>query len=161
MASFGLGQPQPGAAAPSEQELDSSTPWMAASEGNLALLKRSLSTLNLGVTSADENGYTLLHAASAYAQVPIIEWLLAQGVNVTATDNDGDSALHHTDDAMIAKLLIERGRVNPSLQNSEGKTALQVKQDDLQELMADEDDEHSEEASKLRELIAYLSSISQ
>lgn len=158
---FGLGQPPQGAAAPSIQEMDSSTPWMAASEGNLHLLQRSLSVMNVTGTLADENGYTLLHAAAAYAQSPIIEWLLLQqGIDVNATDNDGDSALHHTEDAMIAKLLVERGHINPSLQNSEGKTALQVKRDDLQELMQDEDDD-SEEASKLRELIAYLSSISQ
>jgi ankyrin repeat protein len=159
MPSFGLVE-QNASGTASNDEMDSSTPWMAASEGNLPRLQNALSTLNLPVIVADENGYTLLHAASAYAQVTIIEWLLTQNVNVNATDNDGDSALHHTEDAITAKFLVERGRIDPTLRNSEGKTSLQAKQDDLNELMTDEEDD-SEEASKLRELIAYLESIAQ
>jgi len=134
---------------------------MAASEGNLTLLQSSLSALNLQVTAADENGYTLLHAASAYTQLEVLAWLLLQGVDVNAVDNDGDSALHHVENVKTAKMLIEQGHVSPAVQNSEGKTALQVKRDDLEELMQDEDaEEDGEDASKLRELIAYLSSIS-
>lgn len=162
MASFGLGQPQHAATSVSNMpnaDMDSSTPWMAASEGNLSLLQTSVSALNLQVTCSDENGYTLLHAASAYAQIPVLEWLLSQGVDVNAVDNDGDSVLHHTEDAMTARILIEQGHANPLLRNAEGKTALEVKQDELQDLVNDGDDD-SEDASKLRELIAYLSDIS-
>lgn len=158
MALFGLGQPQ-GAAPPQNDQVDSSTPWMAASEGNLPLLQSSLSVLYLPVSCADDNGYTLLHAASAYAQVHVMEWLFSQQVNVNAVDNDGDSALHHVEDVKAAKVLIERGHANPMVANSDNKTALQVKLNDLQELVQDEDERDSEDASKLRELIEYLSSI--
>lgn len=158
MASFGLGRPEESASP--TLEIDSSTPWLAASEGNLPLLQTSLSKLNLPVTVADENGYTLLHAASAYAQVNLMEWLFfSQGVDVNAVDNDGDSALHHCHNVDAARTLIERGHANPQLRNAEGKTALQVKQDELQELMQDEDEKDSEDASNLEELVAYLSSI--
>lgn len=161
MPSFGLAEQVSDDGTPSNTDMDSSTPWMAASEGNLTRLQNALSTLNLPVTAADENGYTLLHAASGYAQVEIIKWLFTQNVDVNATDNDGDSALHHTEDAITAKLLVEQGRVDPDLRNSEGKTSLQVKQDDLNELMTTDEEDDSEEASKLRELISYLESIAQ
>ena len=158
MASFGLGRPPQGEASTVHHEMDSSTPWLAASEGNLPLLQTSLATLNLNVNDSDENGYTVLHAASAYAQIPIIEWLLSQGINVNAVDHDGDSPLHHVDDVKAAKILIERGHANPMIVNHEGKTPVQVKQDNLQELMEDDDD-NNDDASKLRELIAYLSNV--
>lgn len=162
MASFGLGQLslENGAQPQNTQEIDSSTPWMAASEGNLPLLQASLSVLNLPVTIADENGYTLLHAASAYSRLQVMEWLFSKGVDVNAVDSDGDSALHHSEDVKVSKVLIEQGHANPLVANSEGKIALQVKQDDLEELLHDEDEKESEDASKLRELIAYLLSIS-
>lgn len=157
MASFGLGRTSsedPSAAA----EMDASIPWIAASDGNLSLLQNSLSTMNLEVTAADENGYTLLHAASAYGQIHVMEWLLAQGVPVDAVDCDGDTPLHHVEDVHAAKVLIEKGKAHPMVVNASGKTPLQVKHGDLEELMEDDDDD-TEEADKLRELISYLSRV--
>ena len=139
--------------------MDSSTPWMAASEGNLDLLQASLTTLNLPVTAADENGYTLLHAASAYAQLPVMEWLLSQRVPVNAVDNDGDTPLHHVEDIDAARLLIEVCKADPMPVNAAGKTPVQVKQDDLDELMEDDDDDDSDDAAKLRVLIDYFASV--
>ena len=156
MASFGLGRTSsedPSSAA----EMDASTPWMAASDGNLSLLQNSLSTMNLEVTAADDYGYTLLHAASAYGQTHVMEWLLAQDVPVNAVDCDGDTPLHHAEDVNAAIVLIEKGKADPTIVNASGKTPLQVKHDDLEELMEEEDD--TEEADKLRELISYLSSV--
>lgn len=114
--------------------------------------------MNLEVTAADENGYTLLHAASAYGQIHVMEWLLAQGVPVDAVDCDGDTPLHHVEDVHAAKVLIEKGKAHPMVVNASGKTPLQVKHGDLEELMEDDDDD-TEEADKLRELISYLSRV--
>jgi hypothetical protein len=159
MASFGLGSPSSQDPSSAAAEMDASTPWIAASDGNLPLLQNSLAELNIPVTAADENGYTLLHAASAYAQIHVMEWLITKGVPVNAVDSDGDTPLHHVDDVSAAQLLIEKGKANPMIPNSSGKTPLQVKLGDLEELMEDEDDDDSDEAAKLRELISYISSV--
>jgi hypothetical protein len=159
MTSFGLGSPSSQDPSSAAADMDASTPWMAASDGNLFLLQNSLAVLNIQVTAADENGYTLLHAASAYAQIHVMEWLIAQRVPVNAVDSDGDTALHHVEDVNAAKLLIEKGKAHPMIANSSGKTPLQVKQGDLEELMEDDDDDDSDEAAKLRELISYISSV--
>ena len=91
MATFGFGLGQPVQTLPPASEIDSSTPWMAASEGNLLLLKHCMQTMGLNVNAADENGYTLLQAAASYDQMEILQFLLSQNANVHAVDNDGDS----------------------------------------------------------------------
>src|SRR5687767_11694591 len=93
MASFGLGRSNNNNA---NSDIDSSTPWVAASEGNVALLQSSLAALQLPLSVADENGYTLLQAAASYNQMEVLSFLFSNGgVNVDAVDNDGDSVLHH------------------------------------------------------------------
>ena len=159
MATFGLGQSVQ--ALPPDEEIDSSTPWMAASEGNLALLQHCMQTRGVGVNAADENGYTLFHAASSYDQMEILSFLLSQNVNVHAVDNDGDSALHHAGSAHTAQFLIQVAKVNPNLTNAEGKTALTAKSEEMNEMMEDEDTEQDDEdLLKLKEIVAYLSSLS-
>jgi ankyrin repeat protein len=160
MASFGLGR----AADPQQQSpaegIDSSTPWMAASEGNLTLLQSSLASLQLPFTAADENGYTLLHAAASYNHLELMQFLLQNHVDVNAVDNDGDSALHYAGNVPSAKLLVEVGRVNPLLPNGQGKTALQAKQEELNEMMADEDiEDDDEDVETLTSVVGYLSSL--
>mmetsp|Transcript_26864 Transcript_26864/g.37862 ORF Transcript_26864/g.37862 Transcript_26864/m.37862 type:complete len:158 (-) Transcript_26864:180-653(-) len=154
MTSFGLGrsQPQPS----TDTAVEPSTPWMAASEGNLPLLQSALSTLQLPATVADENGYTLLHAAASYRQLAVMTWLLQppQSVPVNAADNDGDTALHHAESLDAIKFIIEQGGADPNLCNGEGKTPLQSKEEELKDLM--EEDEEDEDVRTLNEIIAYL-----
>ena len=143
--------------------IDSSTPWMAASEGNLSLLQSSVTSLQLTFNAADENGYTLLHAAASYNQLDILRFLLGSSnqVNVNAVDNDGDSALHYSTKVDAARLLIDIGKINPSITNSDGKTALQAKQEEINEMMQDEDvDDDDEEMEDLKKLVEYLSTLS-
>lgn len=174
--SFGLGSAA--AAAPTnQQDIDGGTPWVAASDGNLNLLQASLAQLQLPVTAADENGYTLLQAAASYGQISVLRWLLSSPAPanqqpqaaaagsvvvssmVNAVDGDGDTALHYASTVDAAKLLCEEARIDPTIRNNAGKTALQAKQEELQELMEDEDyEETDEDAVKLRSVITYLSS---
>ena len=72
MVSFGLGQ-APIEATSTTQLIEPSTPWMAAADGNLVLLQSSLMSLGLVYSAADENGYTLLMAATAYNRRNIME----------------------------------------------------------------------------------------
>jgi hypothetical protein len=166
--SFGLGQQLSSSLnTQSTVLIDSSTPWVAAADGNLPLLQRSLQVLNLDFHCSDENGYTLLMAAASYSQLPVLKWLLQEAAQtasvdvVNAVDNDGDSALHHSSSAESSKLLIQHG-INTSIRNAAGMTALESKQHELEELMEDEDmDDDDGDVESLRDVIAYLTSLPQ
>ena len=111
-----------------------------------------------------------MHAAVGYCRVDIIEWLLGLNkegettiIDVNARDNDGDTPLHHCDDAISAKLLIKAG-ANPKLTNDEGKIPLEVKEEELEDGEEDDDDtddnnNDDEDRLKLKELVAYLKSL--
>mmetsp|Transcript_25791 Transcript_25791/g.44025 ORF Transcript_25791/g.44025 Transcript_25791/m.44025 type:complete len:168 (+) Transcript_25791:120-623(+) len=151
---FGGFQAQPSPAA----EIDASTPWVAAADGDLQLLKASIEKMGLSPNACDSNGFTFLHAACGYCRVEVIEWLLGLNViDVNAKDGDGDTALHHCDDAVSAKMLIKAG-ADHQRTNDEGKTSLEVKEEELEE-GDDEDDSDDEDRQKLKELVTYLKSL--
>ncbi|CAB9503882.1 Ankyrin Repeat [Seminavis robusta] len=166
MASFGLQRPSAAAAAVPEQLIEAGTPWIAAADGKLSLLQTSLQRLQLPVTAADETGYTLLQAAASYGQLPVLQWILSQihadpnGIN--AVDHEGDSALHYAGTAEAARMLVEVGRINVGLVNRQGKTALQQKQEELQQLLDDEDeDSDSEDVESLKKQVEFLTQLQQ
>lgn len=137
--------------------VDSSTPWVAASEGNLTLLQASLSQLQLQPGAADENGYTLLQAAASYCHVPVMQWLLAQKVDVNAVDDEGDTALHYAASLEAAQFLITVAHIDPKLRNNFGKTALESKREELEEMMQDEDcDDDDDDVLLLKQMVEYL-----
>jgi ankyrin repeat protein len=145
------------------QIIDNSTPWIAASDGNLALLQHALTTLNLPPSEAsDENGYTLLQAASSYSRAAVMQWLVQTvAVDVNAVDTEGDTALHYADKVEAATFLLQSG-IDVTILNVAGKTALQSKQDDMDEMMADEDIEDDDvDLLNLRALIEYLTSLNE
>jgi len=166
MASFGLSSPAPTTL---QGNVDVATIFSAASEGNLPLLQSAMTQLNFHPTTPDENGYTLLHAASSYNQLGIVKYLL-DNLNrndpgctafINAGDNDGDSALHYAGNIEAAQMLIEDGRIDPNKVNSQGKTALQAKKDELEEMMQDEDiEDDDEDIENLQKLIGYLTTLS-
>jgi ankyrin repeat protein len=159
---FGLGRPPMPSAHPGDtnQIIDSSTPWIAASDGNLALLQHALTTLNLQPSASDENGYTLLQAAASYSRAAVMQWLVQTvAVDVNAVDTEGDTALHYADKVEAATFLLRSG-IDATILNAEGKTALQSKQEDMGEMMMDEDTEDDDaDLLNLRALIEYLNSL--
>lgn len=175
MASFGLGRPGPPATSQDSTHnttpIDASTPWMAASEGNLSLLQSSLAMLQLPPTMADENGYTLLHAAASYNQIATMEYLLRQIMThpasspadyVNASDQDGDTALHYAGSVDSARFLVQHCQANASQVNRQHKTPLEAKRDELNELMQDEeadDDDDEEDVETLKALVEYLAGL--
>jgi len=138
--------------------IDNSTPWVAAGDGDLELLKRALSTLNMPVNTADTNGFSFVHASAAYNQIVVLEWLIHQeGCNVNAQDSDGDTPLHHCDRLEAAQMLVEEGGADVSLKNNDGMTALQLKVEDLKALELDEElDIDDEDYIELKKLVEYL-----
>lgn len=170
MASFGLSSPaQSTAAANATGPVDVATVFSAASEGNLPLLQSAMAQLNFAPTTADENGYTILHAASSYSKLGILKFLLDNldrnnpgfVAFINVGDNDGDTALHYAGNTDAARMLIQDGRTDPNKVNSQGKTALQAKTEELEEMMQDEDiEDNDEDVEILQKLIEYLSSLS-
>ena len=143
-----------------DASIDSSTPWIAASDGNIRLLQESLAKLQLPVTAADENGYTLLQAAASYSQIETMQWILSAlpqpATDVNAVDHEGDSALHYASSADSCQLLLA-AMIDKNIRNKDGKTALEAKREELQEMILDEDyDEDDVDATALRECINYL-----
>lgn len=146
---------------PNSEEIDSSTPFVAASDGDLALLQKSLQHLSLPATVADSNGLTLLHSAASYNQIEVIRWVLSQpNIDVNAKDSDGDTPLHHCDQMSAAKILVEEAKVDYRIKNSDGQTALQVKEEEANEMGGEMDvDEEDEDFKNLEELVGYLRSL--
>jgi|EP00979_Chaetoceros_neogracilis_P001950 ankyrin repeat protein len=144
-------------------EIDSSTPFIAASDGDLALLQQSLRHLSVPATVTDTNGITPLHSAASYNQIEVMRWLFNQNVNVNAKDNDGDAPIHHCDTMSAAKILMEEGKADYKITNNEGKTVVQVKEEELKESgkAMEEEDSDDEDMKALDELVGYLKSLPQ
>lgn len=181
MASFGMGNSSnPAPAAAAATAIDASTPFLAASEGNLDLLKQSLQSLNQPATIADENGYTLLMAAASYNHIPILQWIVGQvpkdqqSAYLHATDREGDNVQHYVGNAetslWLMKFAFSRTSEERSAkyhhmqllyhQNNSGKTPLQVKQEELHELLKDEDiEEEDDDVMALKATIEYQARI--
>ena len=106
--------------------------WIAASDGRSDLVEQFISG-NPAITAntQDPNGYTAVHAAASYGHIDLLRKLCKElGGDINVRDNDGDTPLHHTEDAATAKVILEELGGDISLANSEGKTALQVAEED-------------------------------
>jgi hypothetical protein len=96
--------------------------------------KGSVETLKEGVAAGADvhllnpNGGSTLLQAATYGNVPIMNYLIEQKLDINAQSNGGNTALHAAAcmgfyDA--AKLLLERG-ADRTIKNKEGKTAAQA-----------------------------------
>lgn len=125
--------------------------WTACSDGDIARAEELMDLEGFTPVSADENGYTPIHAAASWGRVELLKLLFARlGAN-TATganiqDTDGDTPLHHLANAdelepdvlrEVMDVLLAAG-ADPKLQNHEAKTCLETCGDDV---MEDEEEE--------------------
>jgi hypothetical protein len=79
-------------------------------------------------------------------------------------DQEGDTVLHYAGSTDTAKWLLQLPQSSPLLQtaNRQGKTPLQAKQEELDEMMQDEDvEEDDEDVETLKLLVEYLTSMSR
>ncbi|SCV03984.1 LAME_0H14818g1_1 [Lachancea meyersii CBS 8951] len=105
--------------------------WIAASDGNLEKVELFLSA-GFGPESKDPNGYTPIHAAAAYGHIEMLRKLCSAPYNgnINVRDNDGDTPLHHCEDLATGRAILEELGGDWNLTNSEGKTALEVLEED-------------------------------
>jgi len=76
---------------------------------------------------------------------------------VNAKDLDGDTPLHHCDEAGSARVLVEEGGADFRLTNDQGETALEVKERELAEGAEEgEDESDDDERQNLVKLVTYL-----
>mmetsp|Transcript_23754 Transcript_23754/g.55357 ORF Transcript_23754/g.55357 Transcript_23754/m.55357 type:complete len:236 (+) Transcript_23754:66-773(+) len=121
--------PQKGQAGPGENI------WTAASDGDSSRVESLIALEGYQPSSADENGYTPVHAAASYGHVDLLRRLLSmEPAAANVADSDGDAPLHHVAEATdleeeqvkeVVELLLTH-RADPRQQNSEGKTCLEA-----------------------------------
>ncbi|KAI1311050.1 hypothetical protein EDD11_003557 [Mortierella claussenii] len=83
--------------------------WLAASDGDLAAVKKYIEEEGISIDAQDENGYSALHAAASYAHKDLIKYLLDKGANINIQDPDGDTPLFVCEAVDIVKMLIDGG----------------------------------------------------
>eukprot|EP00971_Amphidinium_carterae_P293035 5818151-Amphidinium_carterae.1 len=144
-----MAAPQPkGQAGPGENI------WTAASDGDVSRVESLIALEAYKPSSADEHGYTAVHAAASYGHADLLEKLLTmEPAAANVGDEDGDTPLHHVAEATdlaedqikgVVELLL-RHRANPHQQNSEGKNCLEAcaqacEDEERGEAMDDEED---------------------
>ncbi|KAL6942573.1 hypothetical protein ACO0QE_003752 [Hanseniaspora vineae] len=98
--------------------------WIAASDGRQDLVENYLAN-GLSAVAKDPNGYTPMHAAASYGHLQLLEFLVNKhNGDINVRDEDGDTPLHHVEDAATAKFVIEQLHADPNLRNNEHLTAL-------------------------------------
>jgi ankyrin repeat protein len=96
-------------------------------------------------SARDAHGYSLVHAAASYNQLPVLRELIhTYHADVNITDEDGETPLFATEKAEVAKCLVEELGVDVSIRNEEGKTA---------------EEKIGEEEGEAHEVYQYLKSV--
>ena len=97
--------------------------WIAAADGNETAVLGFLSKDPSAINSLDENGYTVLHAATSYNHITLLKNLvLEHGGNVNIQDHDGDTPLFVAETVEVAKALVEELHADPTHRNESGLT---------------------------------------
>ncbi|KAF2007562.1 ankyrin [Amniculicola lignicola CBS 123094] len=71
-----------------------SSSFVAIARGDIAYLQQQLSAGELALTDCGNRGFTLLHLAVRYSQLPIISMLINQGLDVNSVNDLGETPLH-------------------------------------------------------------------
>lgn len=106
---------------------------LAVSKNHYQLVEKLVIEYKCSCRSKDKNGFTGIHRAASIGSQPILRLLAEHGkINMNAKDNNGWTGLHHAlaeghGDAAV--LLVKLGS-DPTIQNNESKTPVQVAVDE-------------------------------
>ncbi len=98
-----------------------------AEKGYLGLVRYLVEKKHQPISIQDMNGRTPLHKATAHDHLDVMQYLIRQGANLNAIDEQGDTAL---DEAMkkghlhIVRYLLEIGKIDVNIKNNLGLTLL-------------------------------------
>jgi hypothetical protein len=105
-------------------------PYLLACDNPAALLELLRSNPSIA-SSQDESGYSLLHAAASYGHEDLLRALVKEfHVDVNLLDEDGETCLFVTEDAQIARCLVEELGVDYNKKNAEDMTAVEKMEND-------------------------------
>ena len=101
---------------------DSNDPIVLVKQGELAELIMQIDGMQLSLKFQDEKGFTLLHYAVEFNQIPIVQYLLNSEIDINQVDAEGNSPLHvaikHSSmEAM--KCLLQRKDIDTTILNNE------------------------------------------
>ena len=98
----------------------------ACESGNLPYVKKLIDATNMN--EKDENGKTPLHIVCIPGWIQLVTYLIGKNADVNATDARGQTPLHDAVSSgykpVSLRALLNQGRANPNLQDSDDKTAL-------------------------------------
>ncbi|KAF2797210.1 hypothetical protein K505DRAFT_236046 [Melanomma pulvis-pyrius CBS 109.77] len=96
-------------------------------------------------SASDSHGYSLVHAAVSYAQLPVLRELVqTYNVDVNLLDEDGETPLFAAEKTDVARCLVEELGADWRVRNAEGKTA---------------EEKVGEEEGEAHEVYQYLKSV--
>ena len=102
--------------------------YRAIDNGHMPVIKTMLKYDNVNPRCLDDDGRSLLHAASASGQLEIIQLLKEKGLDLNAQDNYGLTPLHGASrhgKPEVAKVILELGG-DPAIKDDFGRTPLTV-----------------------------------
>ena len=107
---------------------DVTPPHQLAGEGKLEELKAIIESFGLTLKEMDENGSTMLHAATKTGQIQIMQYLIDSGIDIDATDLSGNTALHIAvlNEQKKAVCLLIESKANDTILNNKKDAPLHI-----------------------------------
>ncbi|KAJ8101569.1 ankyrin repeat-containing domain protein [Lipomyces tetrasporus] len=107
--------------------------WIAASDNNIPVVRTLLATQAHTPNDRDPHGYTPLHAAASYSHIDLLRYLVSEGGDVNITDEDSETPLFVVETVEAAKVLVEELGADWTHKNSEGYTAREKFEKEIEE----------------------------
>ncbi|WRT67123.1 uncharacterized protein IL334_004089 [Kwoniella shivajii] len=107
--------------------------WVAASDGDYERVQYLIESEGMSPNDKDSNSYTPMHAASSYAHLDLLSYLLSKGGDINITDDDGETPLFVVETIDAARFLVEHG-VDVAWKNEDGLNAADQLEEDHPEI---------------------------
>ncbi|KAK9381129.1 uncharacterized protein V2V93DRAFT_368390 [Kockiozyma suomiensis] len=107
--------------------------WLAAADNNIHAVEALLLTGTHTANDKDPHGYTALHAAASYTHIKLLRLLIERGGDVDIRDEDGETPLFVVEKVEAAKVLVEELGADWQVRNTEGETAREKMEREIEE----------------------------